>query len=88
MGAFYVSSPICIEILVLVFSYADAKGWEVVPKGATCLFIQPVVEPNKNNQTIASTGLIVISNFPHAFSSKDRLWFALLAKKISHSLTI
>ncbi|CAK9864766.1 unnamed protein product [Sphagnum jensenii] len=67
---------------------ADAKGWEVVPKGATCLFIQPVVEPNENNQTIASTGLIVISNFPHAFSSKDRLWFALLAKKISQSLTI
>lgn len=64
---------------------ADTKGWPIVPKNMKSILVQPF-EKSDSSSSVAKGGLILFSYQSRSYTSKDRTWIAMIAKKFSHVL--
>lgn len=75
----------CDGIDFTEFDFTDTKGWPIVPKNMKSILVQPF-EKSDSSSSVAKGGLILFSYQSRSYTSKDRTWIAMIAKKFSHVL--
>lgn len=65
---------------------ADEQGWEIIPKGAASLLVQPFNCRILSDENITNLGgfVFLISRVPQAYGDKERAWVAALANKFEN----
>lgn len=66
---------------------ADRQGWEMVPKGAASLLVQPFNSRTTSNANVMHSGgfILLLSSMPQAYGEKERAWIAAFAKKFENT---
>ncbi|KAK2653774.1 hypothetical protein Ddye_013630 [Dipteronia dyeriana] len=63
---------------------ADDEVWEMLPKGTSSLFVQPLIrasDPNAKEMEKIEGFVLLASSARYAYSDKDRAWIKAVAKK-------
>jgi len=69
-----------------IFNFPDEQGWEIIPKGAASLLVQPFNCRILSDENITNSGgfVFLISRVPQAYGDKERAWVAALANKFKN----